>query len=289
MGRRKQTTEEACSLRLIGVKDWWDFESKIQWLDSYKAKREENGNQFDDALFRGHNSWNWRLETTLERSFPLDRCDDTPSLVAYYRKITTAQPAIETFTDKEWRDLPDWPTFQALIREHGKDWLDLFLFRHVPISRYMIYLRHHGFPSPLLDWTASPYVAALFAFDQMQKTTKYVCVYAFLRDLNAVQDGQRQFILIGPYVQAHLRHFLQQSRYSMCVGVSFDDDDYFFRSHESAMQGELFKFKIPADQRNIALKRLDLMNINPYSVFGSEDALVRTIARRECLFKEWRL
>jgi len=37
----------------------------------------------------------------------------------------------------------------------------------------------------------------------------------------------------------------------------------------------------------LALKKLDLMNINAFSLFGSEDSLVRTVSRRECLFKSW--
>jgi len=30
----------------------------------------------------------------------------------------------------------------------------------------MTRLRHHGFPSPLLDWPQSPYIAAFFAFNK---------------------------------------------------------------------------------------------------------------------------
>ena len=43
---------------------------------------------------------------------------------------------------------------------------------------------------------------------------------------------------------------------------------------------KLLKFTIPATERRAVLQRLDLMNVNPYSLFGSEDSLVRTIARR---------
>jgi hypothetical protein len=79
----------------------------------------------------------------------------------------------------------------------------------------------------------------------------------------------------------------------MCVGV--DGDDYKFRPHEPGMigstgkNGDLFKLVIPASERIPALRNLDLMNINPYSLFGTEDALIRTVARRECLFRSWSL
>jgi hypothetical protein len=70
--------------------------------------------------------------------------------------------------------------------------------------------------------------------------------------------------------------------------------DYLFQPQELAMTAnlgpleKLLKFTIPATERRAVLQRLDLMNVNPYSLFGSEDSLVRTIARRECYFENWR-
>jgi hypothetical protein len=48
---------------------------------------------------------------------------------------------------------------------------------------------------------------------------------------------------------------------------------------------ELSKLNIPARDRTVALKNLDLMNINRFSLFGSEDSLVQTIARRVRLLR----
>jgi len=42
----------------------------------------------------------------------------------------------------------------------------------------------------------------------------------------------------------------------------------------------------PAAERLVALKELDLMNVNAFSLFGSEESLVRTVARRALLFKK---
>jgi hypothetical protein len=50
------------------------------------------------------------------------------------------------------------------------------------------------------------------------------------------------------------------------------------------LDGKALKFTIPAQQRLAALKELEAMNVNAFSLFGSEDSLVRNLARRELPF-----
>jgi len=283
---------QAVRTKVIDIQNWTDFEGQIRGLQNRRdVLKAENKRRFKELLFRGLGNSDWGLETTLERSFPLDRSDMTLSLLAYYRKILTVRPAVATLTEQRWFDIPDYPKFAKLLKSSKSRWLDRILGDHVGVYRFMIYLRHHHFPSPLLDWTASPYVAALFAFDSMPANATHVCVYAFLQDTITTFDSKGHMFVVGPYIEAHRRHFLQQSRYSMCVAAN--GNDYSFLPHETTMggahykNGELFKIRIPASERTSALAHLDLMNINAYSVLGSEESLIRSIARRECLFKSW--
>ncbi len=78
----------------------------------------------------------------------------------------------------------------------------------------------------------------------------------------------------------------------MCVAHDMRNHDYLFRPHwagldEAAGSGELFKIIMPSKDRLAALQQLELMNINAFSLFGSEDSLIRTVARRELLFRDW--
>jgi hypothetical protein len=97
----------------------------------------------------------------------------------------------------------------------------------------------------------------------------------------------------GQYLVSHPRHVLQQCQYSMCVAMDLPNKDYVFQPHQIGLEGALgrkgvlSRIIIPRAERTNALRQLDLMNINAFSLFGSEDSLVRTVARRELLFQDW--
>jgi len=285
---------QSSKMKCITLNSWPDFDIELQKLNGLREDRKaQHKPGFDDPIFRGVGNSEWKLATTLERSYPLERCDETVSLRRYYRKIAASKPAVETLAQRSWNQVPDFPEFDRDLQEHHGYWLDTFLSQHTAVYEYLIYLRHHGFPSPLLDWTASPYVAAFFAFDAVDKCATHVSVYALLRG-STLHSSDTHLFIVGPYVKSDPRHYAQQSRYSLCVRL--EKDDYHFKPHEECkaaeiygLGGDLFKFTIPASERVLALKNLDLMNINPFSLYGSEDSLIRTIASRECLFRSWNL
>lgn len=185
-------------MREIKLESWSDFEGALQEISREREERsKENGRSFRDTLFRGLGSSTWGLETTLERSYPSERCDRTSSLLEYYRKITVSKPAIETFSGRRWDKLPTFPQFEERLSKDVGLWLDMLLNRIPDLYEYLVYLRHHSFPSPLLDWTASPYVAAFFAFDSPPREEQHVCVYAFLQGTDSGGSSDAHFFCRG--------------------------------------------------------------------------------------------
>jgi hypothetical protein len=182
-------------------------------LEEVRCLARSYGDRTQPPVFRGLARSDWRLETTLDRLYPDER-----SFLAYYRKAAACKRAVEMLTGRRWEHVPDyWELRQKA--EDDLDRLTTILTGQQEILEFLLYLRHHGFPSPLLDWTASPYVAAFFAFDIPEiNEAERVGVYAFVRGRSrGIFRSERQLWLVGRYGRSHARHLYQQSSYTMCL------------------------------------------------------------------------
>jgi len=165
------------------------------------------------------------------------------------------------------------------------------------IISFMSHLRHHGFPSPLLDWSANPRKAAFFAFENIPDDAGQVAIYTFRYDTGYFSDMGNSLepiaIEIGTDIPGIERHKKQEACYTLCVQQNHSDSfrDARFDNVEndidkpgfyidskvdevdlSSVQNVANKYTIPVSERNKVLKKLQTMNINRCFLFEeSED------------------
>jgi hypothetical protein len=237
-------------------------------------------------LFRGQADARWPLSTTLERRDP-----QRYSVLQYLVLASRGLSELESFTGKTWQ-VPSFPELQRLLRTEA----DPSHF-HLPAYEYLIYLRHHGFASPLLDWTESPYVAAFFALSDHTKVDR--AIYCFVETPDGAKGGtvgDPTIHVHGPFVRSHVRHFAQRAWYTVAVEWDEVRREHAFVPHASVFrrndptQDVLIKIEVPAALRREGLRSLSDYNINQFTLFQSEDALVRMLESRafelSALFEE---
>ena len=130
--------------------------------------------------------------------------------------------------------------------------------------------------------------AAYFAFANAEQN-RSVALYVYLETPNKAKvqpsAGTPYITPVDHHITTNKRHFLQRSRYSTCL--RYDGRNWLFVPHQEVLnvndtnQDVLWRFVIPSTERAKVLRRLDRLNLNAYSLFGSEESLMETLAFRE--------
>jgi hypothetical protein len=268
-------------MEAVSLRNWDAFTAELQKLRDELPK--DASGQPPELLFRGQSDSDWRLSTTLERA----DCEGM-TFDEYYRlAVARARPTVEAFTDAVW-EVPDYDT--ALEQAFRTD-RELFFSREFPsvgFYRYMVYLRHHGFPSPLLDWTSSMHVAAFFAFRETGPAEKR-SIFVYCERPYGIKGGavgEPAMRAVGKYVRTHARHFRQLSDYTICAAFDEKSGGWRFHRHDPVFgsrdkQDFLWKFDLPSTERIAILKSLDQYNLNAFSLFDTQETLLETVWLRE--------
>lgn len=273
-------------MKEIKIDSWDEFVKQVEKLQDERdfAAKRSSPILVSELLFRGQPDSSMKLETTLERSI-----QHKITLEDYYHFVYIIKSKIESITGKKWH-IPSSEEFDR--------WLDKqkspFDIVDLPGAEFLAYLRHHGLPSPFLDWTRSPYVAAHFAMTTPPKRdVQYSAIYVYQEYTGGAKIcGSDEPVIncLGQYFGTDRRHYLQQSEYTICTiwnGKSLE-----FAPHETVVDGDgkdqdlLWKLVIPITERQAFIEHIQRMNINPYSLFETEDSLMEDIYISEMLLRE---
>lgn len=209
-----------------------------------------------DYIFRGQKDHLWRLRTSFFRS-------GGDNFSEYFNKV-----------------IPD-------LRRSINSISD-YIFSTDETSAILNLAQHHGFPTPLIDWTESPYVAAYFAFRGIETgpTNGLSKIYILNRKKwNSVKPKQRfniqhkdAFNYLNQELYIDFADFpiLNNSRATpqqALVGITNIDDIEAYFARNYCTEEILQAFTIPHTEREYVLRDLNYMGINAATLFPGLDGL----------------
>jgi FRG domain len=153
-------------------------------------------------------------------------------------------------------------------------------------------VQHHGYPTPLLDWTYSPYVAAFFAYRGISETEAakagadekvrilILDQQQWRADFNQVQ----RLIVPAPHVSICEFLAIENDRMipqqAATMVTSIDDIETYIQSRETQGRKYLSAIDAPVRERKKVIEELSYMGITAGSLFPGLDGACEELRER---------
>jgi len=268
------------------INRWSDFLERIEELNYEREQQIKKASPIflpSEILYRGQACAEWALTTTLERKLDGNFKDSSMSVLEYYNIVLKYAVEIKDELRITFKDLP---SFKKAVRQHNIEYKSYRIYLPDSLLAYLVFLRHHSFPSPLLDWTGSPHIAAYFAYQESLNCE--VAIYAYIDMPNNIKQYQGGGFIqtIGPHIVTDIRHKVQKARYTVCASPHEQTRMMYFHHHDSVLdqdkyeQDVLYKFILPCHIRDEVLSYLNEKNINKDNLFNYTDVFIQSIASK---------
>jgi len=226
--------------------------------DAYKAFVSEMTKKREYYMFRGQSNSSWGLQTSFHRS-----AEGTNISIGKYLDFLLFANRYISASTNEIMDLSNQET----------------------LGCFLSLLQHHGFPTPLLDWTLSPYIAAYFALREVgvKSDNEAVKIYIFdylswtkvFPHISDLKSPDAYISIILPHARYNPRLIPQQGAFTF-TNQNFMNE-YIEEKEKDTLRKYLYNFKININEKMEILEELRLMGITEMSLFPGLDGTCRTL------------